>query len=79
MFAYYNLFGDIFSSFMKDFILNTTEDTIFTSQYFAIFVLAIFILPSVFDREMKELEFLAHLLFIAVCLFVISIVSYTIM
>ena len=79
MFAYYNLFGDIFSSFMQDFLLNTSDESIFASEYFAIGVLAVFIFPSIFDREMKELEYLAHLLFIATCVFVLTLFVYTLM
>lgn len=74
MLAYYNIFGAIFSNFISDF-LNANPDALVSSEYFAMFILALCLLPTVFEREIKDLEYMAHLLFYATAIFFLSLIS----
>ena len=74
MFAFYIIFGALFSSFIVA-IFKSTEETIFGSDHFSMILLAAFIFVFCFKREIKELEFLANLLVIACFLFLLSLIS----
>ena len=41
-------------------------------------ILALFIFPTIFEREIKDLEYMAYLLFLAVCLFFLTLISYAV-